>query len=80
MNTRQRWIVWGWTAAMTGVSIYPPWRHRGTYGGPNGYHLLFLPPVRPISVDIPRLIVEWISISVIAACLYFTWPEGRTKG
>ena len=79
MSARQRWIVWGWTAAMTAASAYPPWHFNYSGRGPSGYHLLFLPPGKPISIDILRLMVEWISISVIAVCLYVAWPAGRTK-
>lgn len=64
---------------MTTAGVCPPWRYNYSGRGPYGYHLLFLPPVRPISIDLVRLTVEWISISVIAACLYFAWPEGRAK-
>jgi len=61
MNTRQRWIVWGWTAAMTAAGVFPTWRYNYSDRGSQGYHLVFLPPDKPISVDILRLNVEWMN-------------------
>ena len=69
MTTRQRHIVWAWIGLIVASCICPPW-HQGNSS--RGYGLIFAPPYA--TVDLSRLVLEWVAISALLAGLYFFWP------
>lgn len=69
MTTRQRYVVWAWIGLIVASCIYPPW-HQGNSS--RGYGLIFAPPYA--TVDVSRLILEWVAISALLAGLFFVCP------
>lgn len=76
MITRQRPIIWAWVALIVLTSVCPPW-HRGSYS--LEYSPIFLPPYHA-TIDLPRLLLEWIVITVLLGGLYFTLPIEPLNG
>jgi hypothetical protein len=76
MSNRQKLIVWGWIAAISASGLFPPWTSWREGGGfPERYYLIFGAMYRSsVRIDVARLAIEWIVLTVIAAGLYFTWP------
>jgi hypothetical protein len=75
VNTRQKFILWGWIAAVTTIALFPPWTQAvgvDTYSaGPGFYHFIFASSYG--RVDVTRLLIMWFLPTIVAAGLYFTW-------
>lgn len=69
VTSRQRCAAWIWIALIVATCVCPPW-HQGNSS--RGYALIFAPPYA--TVDLSRLVLEWVAISALLAGLYFFWP------
>jgi len=75
LKTRPRFLtVWLGVLAIVATGIYPPWAH--TYPS---YGWLFVRPGSGAQIDIVRLLVEWIIISVVTGGFYFAPPRFTTR-
>jgi hypothetical protein len=76
MSARQKVVIWGWIIAIVVSGLLPPWAAMSDNGvAPQPYYPIFAAMHHgPIRLDVARLTVEWIMITVIAAGLYFAWP------
>jgi hypothetical protein len=78
-TTAQKIVVWVGVFLIVAAGLYPPWVSLwGTSGGlrkPVGYYWLFEPPKEGfVTLDIPRLLVEWALIAVFCAGLLWAGP------
>lgn len=65
MNRNQRIAVIAGAIVFVIMLLVPPWRLGG--GRPGGYHLLFWPPDRNISIDFARLFVQCLLVTAVTA-------------
>lgn len=79
MSIRRIRIVWGLIGTLVATGLCPPWSYTSR-DQPAGYFLIFLQPHQPVHVDLTRLVVEWVVLSVVAIGLYFAWPFGSREG
>jgi cell division protein FtsB len=68
MNKNQRLTLFGGIVAIVGTCLMPPWYSEDR--GSMGYHLLFLAPDRGApTVDMGRLLLEWVIVGGLVAAL-----------
>jgi hypothetical protein len=65
-----------WTAVFLIVSagLWPPWA-TGVANIYLGYGFIFGSLGDRAHVDLTRLLVEWVIVSVVSAALFFAWPD-----
>jgi hypothetical protein len=78
-KTAQKIVVWVGAILIVAAGLYSPWVSMwGTSGGlrrPIGYYWLFMPPNEGfVTLDIPRLLLEWVMVAAICAALFFAAP------
>jgi hypothetical protein len=75
MSTRQKWVLWLWIVATIAMGLYPPWTGDKdlveTFSWPA---FSVLEPADDVRVDVPRLVIGWLAMTVLAAGLCFAWP------
>src|SRR5947209_5778539 len=67
----RRPIIWTWILAVVALGIFPPWATRYSAGK---YGFLFLPPNSATHVDLSRLSVQWLLVTLVSAGAHFAWP------
>ena len=78
MNDKQRLVVILGVSAIALTGLVPPWHHYvpSQYSfASDSYRPIFLPPSQGASVDIGRLLIEWVVIAVVAGAAYMIYKS-----
>lgn len=62
MSRTQRRAIWTGVTLIVLMGVIPPWAYRG---GSEGYSLIFHPPNNYSSIDVTRLLIQWMIVSVV---------------
>lgn len=84
MGIRQKTILRVGALLVLITGVYPPWACVGVQGirSSIGYQWIFTPPQNAClaaSVDLVRLLIEWVIVATLVAALYWIGPEPVPK-
>ena len=79
MSASRKSVVWIGVVLIVGSGLCPPWVSlwgpSGALRKPIGYYWIFLPPTEGfVTLDMPRLLVEWALVVAVSAALLFAAP------
>jgi len=79
MNRRQTTCLKAGLLLLIMATIFPPWRYSGAIGGfrysRSLYGFLFHPPIEGATVNLSRLVVEWVLISLVTSAAFFALAQ-----
>lgn len=83
LNEKQKSAIWLGITIIIAMDFYPPWQEKG--GNPSGYAPIYAPPPAieghpPLTIDYPRLLLQWSMVGFLVAGLFTTAQEAPSKG
>ena len=76
MNAKQLKVVWVTAGAVALLAINPPWQDVDrSWKTDEGYSLITSPPTEQSVIDVSRLAVSIVAVSVIGGALFLTFKD-----